>query len=298
MSILNKFASSLVAGSFVFMICTVPFSVRAQDTDDQIFQTLRTLEKRLDARIGLAVMDSETGRNWNYRSDERFPMTSTFKALACAAILYRVDQQQENLSRKVVFSNRDLVTYSPVTEKYSGEPGMTIGALCDATMSLSDNTAGNLILDALGGPDGVTTFLRGMGDEITRLDRREPNLNEGIPGDVRDTTTPAAIAQDLHGLVLGSVLSEKSRKQLKDWLVGNQVGGPLIRSGMPETWIIGDRTGAGGYGSRANIGVVWPTGQKPVVVAIYITETTASFDARNAAIAEIGGAIADSVTAK
>lgn len=295
MSILPMPAKAIFAGCCVFALCVGPVQAETKEKDDHIVQTVQDLENRLDARIGLAVLDSETGRAWNYRSNERFPMTSTFKALACAAILSRVDQGQETLSRRIVFSADDLVTYSPVTEKYVGEPGMTIDALCDATMSLSDNTAANLILDALGGPNEVTAFLRGIGDEKTRLDRREPDLNEAVPGDVRDTTTPLAIAKDLRELVLADVLSDKSRARLKDWLVGNQVGGPLIRAGMPETWVIGDRTGAGGYGSRANIGVIWPSGQKPVVVAIYITETDASFDTRNAAIAEIGHAIASAV---
>ncbi len=298
MSIVKNHAGRLVAGSLAVLICIAPLSVRAEDTTDDIVQTVRDLEGRLDARIGIAVMDTQSNQNWHYRGDERFPMTSTFKALACAAILSRVDEGKENLERKVVFAKSDLVTYSPVTEKHVGAPGMTIGALCDATMSLSDNTAGNLIMDALGGPDGVTAFLRDIGDNTTRLDRREPELNEAVPGDLRDTTTPDAIARTLRDLVLGDVLSDPSRQHLKSWLVGNKVGGPLIRAGMPDDWVIGDRTGAGGYGSRGNIGIIWPTGRKPLVVAVYITQTDASFDARNAAIAEIGNAIATAVAVK
>ncbi|MCC9624093.1 class A beta-lactamase [Thalassospira sp. MA62] len=288
-------ARAVLACCAVLSLCGVSLSATAQNANDPIGATVQSLEDRLDARIGLAVIDTQTGRTWNHRSKERFPMTSTFKALACAAILQRVDHGQEDLSRRVVFTKDDLVAYSPVTEKHVGKPGMTIGALCDATMSLSDNTAGNLVLDALGGPDAVTAFLRDIGDDVSRLDRWEPDLNEATPGDARDTTTPADMAADLQKLVLGDVLSDTSRTRLTDWLVGNEVGGPLIRAGMPKSWVIGDRTGAGGYGSRANVGVVWPAGQNPVVVAIYITQTDADFETRSNAIAEIGHAIAKAI---
>jgi beta-lactamase class A len=268
-------------------------SVAAAKPEDELSRKLVEIERRLGARLGATIRDTETRHQWAYRSDERFPMTSTFKAFACAGILARVDAGKEDLNRRIAFEKKDLVTYSPVTETRVGGEGMRISEICEAAMSMSDNSAGNMVLDVLGGPEGFTQFMRSIGDNVTRLDRKETDLNEATPSDPRDTTTPNAIAKSLHDLVLGDALSLNSRRQLEDWLVGNRVGGPLLRAGLPKTWRIGDRTGAGGFGSRSIVAVIWPPQRKPVVVAIYITATEASMDVRNAAIAELGRTLAD-----
>ena len=258
-------------------------------------RTVAEAENRLSARIGVAVLDTETGKTWMHRGDERFPLNSTFKAFLCAALLQKAEDGEVDPQRLVRIEKADLVTYSPVTEKKIGSGGMSYLELCQATVSLSDNTAANLVLDAVGGPEGLTAYLRGIGDTVTRLDRRETELNEGRPGDERDTTTPAAAAATLNKLVLGNALSDPAKQQLAGWLLGNEVGDATLRAGLPENWPVADKTGAGGNGSRNDIGVIWPEGRAPVVIAVYITGTEASFDDRNRAIADIGAALADSL---
>jgi beta-lactamase class A len=267
---------------------------RAEPFDGRIVETARRIEAQLEARVGLAILDTGSGVSSQYRAEERFPMASTFKVLACAALLARADAGKEDPDRRVAVAASDLVTYSPVTESLVGQD-VSLRALCAATMSTSDNTAANKVLEALGGPEGVTDFLRLLGDETTRLDRWETALNEGAAGDPRDTTSPAAMAASLQALVLGDALSARSRAQLTRWLVENQTGGPLLRAGIPDNWRIGDRTGAGGQGTRGVVAVIWPPRQFPLVVVVYITGTKASMDARNAAIAEIGKALAETV---
>jgi beta-lactamase class A/beta-lactamase class A CARB-5 len=258
-------------------------------------KTVADAENRLSARIGVAVLDTETGKTWTHRADERFPLNSTFKAFLCAALLEKGEQGDLQPDRRVNIRKEDLVTYSPVTEKKIGSGGMTYLELCDAAITISDNAAANLVLEAVGGPQGLTEYLRSIGDTITRLDRAEPTLNEGQPGDDRDTTTPAAALATLHKLVLGDALSPTARTRLTDWLLDNQVGKATLRAGLPEEWPVADKTGAGGNGSRNNIGVIWPDDRKPVVIAVYITQTAASFDDRNKAIADIAAALADSL---
>lgn len=253
-----------------------------------LLEVVKTVEQRLDARVGVTLYDSATGETWDYQGDARFPMTSTFKTLACAALLARVDGGTEDLDRRVTFNKDDLVTYSPVTQTRTGEPGMTLGEICEATMATSDNTAANLVLNAIGGPGNVTGFVRALGDKVTRLDRTEPTLNEATPGDPRDTTTPNAMVGNLRKLVLSDTLANDSRNRLISWLKGNRVSDNLLRSALPRDWQIGDRSGAGGYGSRSIAAVLWPPNSEPLILAIYITETEASFDERNKAIAEIG----------
>ena len=276
-----------IGGSILISLLACVSQIKSSALVDLVVET----EKRLDARIGFAAYDYHSGKRWEYNANDRFPLTSTFKALACAAVLERADAGDEDLTRVVIVRESDLVPYAPVTEKRLGGQGMTLYELCDAAMSTSDNTAANLVLRSLGGPRGVTGFARRIGDSVTRLDRWEIELNEASPGDVKDTTTPNAMVQNLRKLVFGDVLSRDSRRQFEDWLVGNKVAGPLIRAGIPDNWRVGDRTGAGGYGSRSIISVIWPPKRKPVIVAIYMTETEASLDERNAAIAGIARAL-------
>ncbi len=285
----TRLASSLLAAGFLLLCGPM---AGAAEKDDALAAKLAEIEARLGGRLGAAIVDTETGREWRHRADERFPMASTFKAFACAAVLARVDAGKEDLNRSVHFHKNELVTYSPITENHADGKGMTLFELCDAATSMSDNTAANLVLDSLGGPAGLTKFMRSIEDKVTRLDRKEPELNEATPGDPRDTTTPNAIVTSLRKLVLEDALSTTSREQLTGWLIANKVGGPLLRAGLPESWKIADRTGAGAHGSRGIVAVIWPPARKPVIAAIYVTETKRSMDERNAAFAEIGRALA------
>lgn len=271
-------------------VCLLLVSASVMAQQDRITAELERIEQTLEARIGFAAHNLATGQRWEVNADERFAMSSTFKTLACGALLAQVEEGQLALDTEVSFEASELVTYSPVTEQYAGDQPMTLFELCDATMSTSDNTAANLVLQALGGPEAITAFARSMDDRTTRLDRYETALNEATPGDERDTTTPNAMLATLETLVLGDVLTPESRQQLQDWMKGNAVADGLFRAAMPD-WIIADRTGAGGYGSRSITAIIWPPEQAPTAVVFYITETEASFEARNAAIASLGEVI-------
>jgi beta-lactamase class A len=172
---------------------------------------------------------------------------------------------------------------------------MTVGALCEATMILSDNTAGNLLLDSFGGPAGLTAFVRSLGDRVTRLDRREPELNVVPPGELRDTTTPSAMLGLMHKLLLGEALSTGSRDQLIAWLIGNKTGDKRLRAGVPQGWRVGDKTGTGPAGEANDIGIIWPTGRAPLLVAAYYKSEQANPEARNAVLAEVGRLAASAV---
>ena len=250
-------------------------------------EAMADLERSLGARLGVAMRDTANGARFRYRADERFPITSTFKFLAAAAVLARIDAGAENPDRRVRFTKSELVTYSPATEKYAGGEGMTITEICEAAITLSDNTAGNLLLASIGGPEGLTRYARSLGDEVTRLDRIETDLNEARPGDVRDTTSPAAMLGNLEKLLLGEALSVASRSRLANWMIANTTGDTRLRAGVPNSWRVGDKTGAGGYGTNNDIAILWPPGGKPILVAAYLTECARSVEERNAALADV-----------
>ena len=280
--------SLLLAGAHVAAIA--PFGLASAKpvpaTDSH--ERLRALEREHGGRLGVSILDTASGKRIAHRADERFPMCSTFKFLAAAQVLARVDRGEEQLQRRIVFARNDLVAYSPATEKRVGAPGMTLAELCHAAITLSDNTAGNLLLDSFGGPAGLTTFARGLGDSVTRLDRRETGLNEATPGDPRDTTTPAAMLDDMRRLLLGDALSPASRKQLGDWLSANTTGGSRLRAGLPAGWRVGDKTGTGDNGVANDIAIVWPPDRAPLLITAYYAESSVPSETRNAVLATVG----------
>jgi beta-lactamase class A len=274
-------------------LAVVPAVVQGMTRRSQAEAALRiaALEASHGGRLGVATLDIASGRRLTHRADERFPMCSTFKFLAAAYVLTRVDRGEERLDRRITFTAADLVTYSPVTETRVGQ-AMTVAELCDAAITLSDNTAGNLLLQSFGGPAGLTTYARSIGDMVTRLDRIEPTLNEATPGDPRDTTTAAAMVSNLQRIVLGNSLSAASRERIAEWLRANRTGDARLRAGFPKTWRIGDKTGSGAHGATNDIAVAWPPDRAPLLVAVYYAESTETADLRNAVLAEVARIVA------
>ena len=249
------------------------------------------IEKGSGGRLGVAVLDTETGARFGYRADERFPMCSTFKVLLAGAVLKRADKGREHLDRAVRYTESDVLEWAPVTRQHVAT-GMTVGALCEAAITLSDNTAANLLLKTIGGPAGLTAFARGLGDPITRLDRAEPTLNEALPGDPRDTSSPTWMMRDLQRLALGDVLAPPSRERLVAWLLACKTGEGKLRAGLPAGWKIGDKTGSGERGTENDLAIVWPVGRRPMMVAVYLTGVTGDRAHALAAIAAVGKALA------
>jgi beta-lactamase class A len=240
----------------VFLLLTF-LAASATSGENDAAARIAAIETRIGGRVGVAAVDTSNDKHLDYRAEERIPMCSTFKFLAAAAVLKRVDEKKERLERFVPYNAKDILEYAPVTKEHLSEGGMTLGALCEAAIEQSDNTAGNLLLNAIGGPGGLTNFVRALGDRVTRLDRIEPELNSAIPGDERDTTTPAAISSNMQRLLLG------------------------------------DKTGRGANGATNDIAIMRPPGRAPILLAIYSVGSTATVNDREAAIAEVTKVVAE-----
>ncbi|WP_036497199.1 class A beta-lactamase [Nocardia aobensis] len=264
---------------------TAPGSTAPESTVPLAAESLtefRDLEARLHGRLGVYALDTGTGRAVEYRPDERFPYCSTFKALAAGALLSTLPPAE--LDRRVTYTRADLVPNSPVTEQHVDQ-GMTVREIMDAAVRFSDNTAGNLMFAELGGPQGLQQRLRAVGDTTTRMDRTETTLNEALPGDERDTSTPRALAADLLHYVLDPSVAADDRDVLTGLLRANTTGAALIRAGVPAGWQVGDKTGGGDYGTRNDIAVAWPPGRAPIVLTILSTRDRPDAEYDNAAIA-------------
>jgi len=271
-------------------VLPLAFPVRAAPSHAE--SRLAQLERQAGGRLGVAARHTGTGSALAYRADERFPLCSTFKLVLAGAVLHRQGTEPGLLQRRLRYGQSDLVAYSPVTEKHVGT-GMTVADLCAAALQYSDNSAANALMRMLGGPDAVTAFARTVGDATFRLDRWETSLNTAIPGDPRDTSTPAAMTAMLERLALGDALSAPARVQLQDWLRGNTTGARRIRAGLPAGWQVGDKTGSGDYGTANDIAVAWPAPDaSPLVIAVYYTQTSPDAKWRDDVIAEAARIVA------
>lgn len=265
---------------------------RAAQAADPAAQ-LADLETRSGGRLGVAVLDVATGRRISHRADERFALCSTFKVLAAAFILARVDRGEERLDRRVTFTERDLVAPFKATKPHVGAEGMTMAQLCEAAITVSDSTAANLLLASFGGPAGLTAYLRSLGDPVTRLDRMELDLNVVPPGDVRDTTSPAAMTETMRRLVLGDALTQASRTRLAGWMfAATDAAKHRLRVGFPRGWRVGNKPGTWVPGATNDVAVAWPPDRGPIVVSAYLAGASTPVPEQAAVLAEVGRIVA------
>ncbi|MFI6860870.1 class A beta-lactamase [Streptomyces sp. NPDC050421] len=257
--------------------------------NSEVVHQLKDLEQRHSARLGVYARNAATGRMVQYRGEERFPICSVFKTLATAAVLRDLDRDGEFLAKRLRYTEKDVSDsgYAPITGKPENlANGMTVAELCAATISYSDNAAGNLLLRELGGPAAITRFCRSIGDRTTRLDRWEPDLNSAEPWRTTDTTSPSAIGQTYARVVLGNALAPDDRKRLTDWLLANTTGGAKLRAGLPSDWAVADKTGGGNYGTNHDVGITWPPQHPPIVMAVLTTKHEPDAAPDNPLIAE------------
>ncbi|MFC5185382.1 class A beta-lactamase [Actinomadura harenae] len=249
---------------------------------------LRKLETSYQGRIGAYAIDTGTGKTVGYRAHERMPSNSTFKAILCGAVLHKARTADPGLmSRTFHWTKEDVVDSSPVTGTDENiKNGLTAAQLCEATITTSDNTAANVLLkQVVGGPAGMTRYYRSLGDPAGRLDRYETELNHWNPGEKHDTIMPACMARDLEKLTVGTALVAEDRQQLTTWLKATDTGDERIRAGVPQGWIVGDKTGTadGWYAAADDIAIAWPpSGGAPVIIAIFTHRDAkdAAFDNR------------------
>jgi beta-lactamase class A len=274
-------------------LVAAPTSLRAQS--DATARALQSLESRSGGRLGVCVLDTRTARVTGHRLDERFAMCSTFKLPLAAVVLREADQGRLALTEVVPYSQKDMLSYAPVTSEHLKDGGMTVAALAEAAQVTSDNVAANLLLGRVGGPSGFTARLREMGDRHTRLDRLEPGLNQVPPGDERDTTTPRAMAQTLAAVLTGDLLTPGSRARLIDWMVKTRTGDKRIRAGLPTDWRAGDKTGTLTGDETTDkyndLAIAYPPGRGAFVVTAFYDTGKRFKDMRDedqAVLAEVG----------
>jgi beta-lactamase class A len=233
------------------------------------FTAIADYERNGGGRIGLHAENLRTGATLVWRAHERFVMCSTFKASLAACVLAEVDRGRARLDEPIAYGRADLLEYAPVAEQNVDKGALSVGEMCRAAVELSDNTCANALLARVGGPPALTAFWRSIGDDVSRLDHNEPELNRSPPGDPHDTTTPAAMAATLRRLVLGDVLSPDSRERLTRWMLDCKTGENRLRAGLPKDWRVGDKTGNNGKDACGDIAVAWPRQGGAILICAY-----------------------------
>ncbi len=261
---------------------------------------LAAIEHAAGGRLGAFVLDTDSGKSFGWRQNERFCHCSTFKFSLAALVLREADAGRLDLAEVVPFSRRDLIEYSPVTEANAGKGGMSIAALAEAAEVVSDNGAANLLLRRLGGPGALTKFWREIGDPVSRLDGYEPEINVIPPGTEENSTTPRAMAETMRKILFGDVLTVASRVRLRGWMEHTRTGQQRIRAGLPAGWTVLDKTGTGMrpvIGNKVNdVAVLLPPGRAPLIVTGYYENPLYSPDVRTAdeaVLARLGGVAAE-----
>ena len=254
---------------------------------------LKAIQKRIGGRLGVHALDSQSGKRFGIDDRSRYAMASTFKLPLAAALLWQVDRGAFALERTLPVTRENVLPYSPAVEAAlaAGATTMTLRELCSAIITVSDNAAANILLTGIGGPQALTTFMRNIGDEVTRMDRMETALNSNLPGDPRDTTTPRAMVDSLLRIFTQDVLSIPSRALLIDWLTAAKTGLERVHAGIPKTWQVGDKTGTGGNGAVNDLVVAFPPNRRPVFVAVYMSGSQLPLGQLNAAHAQIGALV-------
>ncbi|HEU5136051.1 MAG TPA: class A beta-lactamase [Steroidobacteraceae bacterium] len=254
---------------------------------------LKRIRERVGGRLGVHALDSQSGKRWGLDENSRYAMASTFKLPLAAAILWQVDRKAFTLDHTLVIGRNALVPHSPVLEAKiaAGADAMTIRDLCGAILTESDNAAANVLLNGIGGPRALTTFFRSLGDEVSRLDRREPDVNTNLPGDLRDTTTPRAMVDSMLRIFTQDVLTLPSRALLIDWMIASRTGLDRVRAGIPKSWNPGDKSGTGEAGAFNDLVIAYPPNRRPVFVAVYMSDSKLGVKELAAAHAEIGSLV-------
>jgi len=284
------FVSGLAAG-----IAAASSRVQAASQRDAM-GSVADLEAEIGGHIGLAVLNTADGRQLSHRADERYAMCSTFKLMLAAAILSRVDAGTLRLEQSVPFTRSDLLPNSPLADSHPEGGAVPLKTMLESLIEASDNTAANRLLALIGGPAGYTDYLRSIGDATTRLDRIELDLNSNLPGDPRDTTTPNAMLQDMHRVLLGDRLAPGSRNQLLQWMRDCKTGRERLRAKLPPDWGAGDKTGTGSRGAVNDLAIFYPPSRRPILVACYMSDSGAPTKTLNLAHARIGSLIASNMT--
>ncbi|ARQ05750.1 class A beta-lactamase [Macrococcoides canis] len=234
----------------------------------KINEDIKVIENKYNIQAGVYVNDLTDKQKLSYNEERLFPYASTFKVINSALLIEKLGMN--NLDKEVKVSERDIVLYSPIIEKYKNK-NVSLKMLIEAALLYSDNTANNLIIEELGGLKEVEKRLSALGINGANVNRKEVALNFYDPKKNEDTISAKNMSKVLTKMLTGDVLEYKEQIFLIDLMKKNKTGTTLIKKGMDKKFIVGDKSGQGAnYGVRNDIAVVYKKqSNKPIIVVVF-----------------------------
>lgn len=269
----------------VFFIVCMSFFAKSDAAINQS-QSFEQFETSTHGKIGIYVINTANGERIEYRANERFPMGCTSKIVGVGAVLAKSRDDITLLSKQIKYTKKDLVSWSPITEKHVNT-GMSVSELCEAAIRYSDNAAMNLLVKKIGGLGQINAFAHTLHNATFRQDHGWPEeAYSGGSRNLNDSATPKDMVNTLKQLTFTKVLPQPQQEQLLSWLKNNTTGNARIRAGVPKNWVVGDKTGTGAiYGTTNDLGIIWPPKCAPIFIGIYYTSDDRTAVVRNDVIA-------------
>jgi beta-lactamase class A len=282
---------ALVSLYFLLFACTTPAPTPTATANDELAQ----IERATGGRLGVVLMDGRGTLLLSHRADERFAMCSTMKLPLAAMAIDAVERGEIDGATSLPITQANVTGYAPTVAAVlaARRTEMTIAEAAQAAVEMSDNGAANLLLGLIGGPEGFTRRMRAWGDMVTRLDRFETALNSNLPGDPRDTATPAATTGTVRAMFGPTLLRAATRQRLRDWTTATTTGARRVRAGLPSGWAAGDKTGTCASAGQPNpeyndIGWFRDAQGTEYYFTAYLDHPTVGYADAEAALAEVG----------
>lgn len=281
-----------------------------------------------DGVVGVAAWRTDgRGPKVLINADQPFPMGSTFKVAVAGAVLARVDAGQLSLDQLVPVPWGAMVESEGLAETFK-HPGVSVSVknLLELMLTVSDNTAADMMTNLAGGPAAVTAWVRRQGVEGLRVDRdtsgllrdffhigpgpfpdalaaavkadpgledRSSKLNPQFDDDPRDTSTPRAMSTLIQRILTGQALSPASTKLITEIMERNTTGKARIRGRLPAGVTVAEKTGTIGASLNDAGMISLPGNGGKVMVTVFIRKSTKPFEDRELAIADISRALYD-----
>lgn len=235
----------------------------------------------INAKVGVAVLDIETGDTLTIDGSGKYPMQSVYKFPLALAVLQRVDEGALSLKQRIHIGKAELVpdTWSPMREKYpEGNIEIPLEEIIRYTVSQSDNNGCDILFRLMGGPPSVEAYIHSLGITEIAIVSTEQEMHKDGSLQYRNWCSPAGMSQLLRKFCRGEALSEKSTSFLREIMEQTPTGPRRIKGLLPKGTVVAHKTGSSGanelglVAATNDVGVVTLPSGRHVAIAIFVSD--------------------------
>lgn len=268
------------------------------------FAQMQTLQREVESivadknlKLGLSIYDFQTGKTLSINGNKRFPMQSVYKFQIGLAVLNNVDNGICTLSDTIVIEKKDLhpELWSPIRDTYPNGVSMPLSNVITYAVAQSDNSASDLLLSILGGPDKVQNYIQVKGIRKMHIKNTEREIQSSWDLQFQNWTTPNEMIKLLTLFNNEKLLQSNTHHFI--WQVMLQTKTGSIRNLLPPDATVAHKTGHSGKGNgnitaaNNDVGIfIFPDGRR-IAFAIFITDSSEPSETNYTVIAQLGLAI-------